>query len=123
MKVTISFKNLKHTPALDSRIHEKSATLEKFFDGGDSRINWVCYVNDGVHHAEVKLHGLNHEYHATAKSDNLYKTFDLAVNKLEKQLSKQKQKTKNRIHKHKNGPDIVILDPEMAWADREDDVA
>jgi putative sigma-54 modulation protein len=123
MKITISFKNLKHTPALDLRIKEKSAHLNKFFEEESTRINWVCYVKEGVHYAEVSLHGLHKDYHATAKADNLYKTFDLAVSKLEKQLAKKKDKVKNKLHKNRRGTEIVILDPEMAWTDQDEDVA
>ena len=121
MKITISFKNLKHTPSLDLRIKEKSSKLEKYFDNGYSKVDWVCYVKDGIHYAEVSVHGAHFEYHARANADNLYKTFDLATAKLEKQLTKKKERRKNKLHKFKRGTEIMILDPEQAWSDYHED--
>ncbi|MFT6630931.1 MAG: putative sigma-54 modulation protein [Bacteriovoracaceae bacterium] len=101
MKIVSSFKHLEHTPALDAKIEEKSQKLKKFFDG-NFEVHWTCYVrDDGAHCAEIKLLGPSFEYHATAHSETLYKSLDLAVNKIEKQMSKKKDKWKSKIsHKH-----------------------
>jgi putative sigma-54 modulation protein len=101
MKIVSSFKHLEHTPALDKKIEEKSQKLKKFFDG-NFEVHWTCYVrDDGAHCAEIKLLGPSFEYHSTGHSDTLYKSLDLAVNKIEKQMSKKKDKWKSKIsHKH-----------------------
>ena len=105
MKIVSSFKHLEHTPALDQKIEAKSPKLKKFFEG-NFEVHWTCYVrDDGAHCAEVKLLGPSFEYHATAHSDSLYKTLDLAVNKIEKQVSKKKDKWKSRIS-HKHAPSV-----------------
>ena len=102
MKIISSFKHLEHTPALDAKIELKSQKLKKFFDGNFD-VHWTCYVrDDGAHCADIKLLGPSFEYHAGAHSDTLYKSLDIAVNKIEKQVSKKKDKWKSRIsHKHK----------------------
>lgn len=119
MKVTISFKHLEHTPSLDERIHEKSEKLSKYFEG-KSHIKWNCSVKEGSHYAEIDLSGPNFNYHATASSDNLYKSFDLVVAKIEKQLQKKKDKVKikksNLAHK-----DLQIFEPATAWTDLDED--
>jgi putative sigma-54 modulation protein len=112
MKVTISFKHLEHTPALDKKINDKSSKFEKYFEGKGS-IKWTCYVKDGYHYSEAHLYGPQFEYYAKAKSENLYKSFDMVVSKLEKQLDKKKNLVKNKLHR-KREP-LVILDPEQAW--------
>jgi len=101
MKIINSFKQLEHTPALDEKIHAKSQKLKKFFDG-NFEVHWTCYVrDDGAHCADIKLLGPSFEYHASAHSDRLYKSLDAAVNKVEKQVSKKKDKWKSNIsHKH-----------------------
>lgn len=101
MKIVSSFKHLDHTPALDEKIESKSQKLKKFFDG-NFEVHWTCYVrDDGAHCAEIKLLGPSFEYHATGHSETLYKSLDLAINKVEKQVSKRKDKWKNKIsHKH-----------------------
>jgi putative sigma-54 modulation protein len=118
MKVKISFKHLQHTPALDERIREKSKKLEKYL-GGKCLVKWTCYVKNKKHYADIELIGPTFEYHSSGWSDNLYKSLDKAIDKLEIQLSKKKEKMKNRIHQSKTKP--VILDPESAWTDYDED--
>ncbi|EQC49080.1 ribosomal subunit interface protein [Bacteriovorax sp. BSW11_IV] len=118
MKVTIAFRHLEHTPALDARIEEKSERLAKFL-GGRSNIHWSCYVKQGIHYAEVEITGPNYNYHATGSSENLYKTIDIAINKIEKQLQKKKEKIKSR--RQRNAVELQCFDPEMAWADYDED--
>ena len=120
MKVTISFIHLEHTPSLDERIQNKSKKLEKFL-GGKGHVKWHCYVKENQHYAEVDLIGPHYEYHATASTDSLYKTIDQVVGKLEKQISKRKEKWKNKMHR-KNS-EIEIVDPEQAWLDYDEDAA
>lgn len=117
MKLTVAFKHLEHTPSLDERIEEKSQKLIKYL-GEDVHVNWICSAKDGEHVAELDVRGPSFEYFAKASSSNLYKSFDLAISKVEKQLAKKKEKMKNKIHRR--GQEVVILDPEQAWTDRED---
>ncbi|MEK6626724.1 MAG: ribosome-associated translation inhibitor RaiA [Bdellovibrionota bacterium] len=116
MKVTISFKHLEHTPAIDEKIREKSAHLEKYLEG-DVQVKWTCSIEEpghpSNHVAEIQIHGPKYNFHATACSENLYKCLDLVVEKMEKQLSKHKEKWKNRLHEAKH--EVVIHDPEEAW--------
>jgi len=95
MKITVSFRHLEHTQSLDDRIYEKSEKLNKYLDG-KINMKWSCYVKEGNHYAEVALSGAHFNYHATGHTDSLYKTIDVVVDKLEKQLSKKKDKWKGR---------------------------
>jgi putative sigma-54 modulation protein len=101
MKLKISFKHLKHTPALDERIKEKSEKLKKYFEGNTS-VSWVCWVQDNEHWAEIKVHGPKFDFFAKACADNMYKTLDLCVDKMERQFEKQKDIYKNRLHHSPN---------------------
>jgi putative sigma-54 modulation protein len=97
MKLTISFKNIEHTPALDAQIKSKSEHFWKYFEGA-VEVQWVCWINNGQHYSEIKFWGPNCHYFATAHSPNLYKSFDLVVEKLEKQIIKKKEKYKDKLH-------------------------
>ena len=90
MNVKIAFKNLEHTEALDSKINDKSQKFKKFFDG-QFEVAWVCSLEKGRHMCDIKIVGKQADYHASAESDSLYKTLDQAVNKMEKQLGRQKE--------------------------------
>ena len=114
MKIISTFKQLEHTQALDEKIESKSQKLKKFFDGNFD-VHWTCSVrDDGAHCAEIKLLGPSFEYHASAHSDQLYKTLDLAINKIEKQVYKKKDKWKNHIS-HKHAPSVK--DQQVAQAE------
>ena len=118
MKLTIAFKHLEHTPSLDERIREKTQKLEKYLEG-NIHVKWTCYSNEGQQYSEIDLIGAHMEFHAKAKADTLYKTIDMVVDKVERQLIKKKQKWKNHIHKEHRP--LVLLDPESAWADYDED--
>ena len=117
MRLTISFKHFEHTPALDEIIRQKSQKLEKFL-GGVTSVQWVCYVSEGKHYAEVQLHGPNFNFHAKSYTDIMYKTVDKVLAKIEKQIYKQKEKWKrNRSSEHPP----LNADPEVVWGDHDED--
>jgi putative sigma-54 modulation protein len=101
MKLKISFKHLDHTPALDQRIQEKSQKFEKFYKGNVD-VQWICWVHEEKHWAEVKVHGPKFDFFAKAHADNMYKSLDLVVEKIERQFEKQKGQKKNRIQEASN---------------------
>ena len=94
--------------------------LVKYLDGAKLNLKWHCYAKDTDHCADVTVSGPKFAYHASGHTDCLYKTIDLVIDKLEKQLSKHKQKIKSRRAKHKS--DLIIVEPDMAWTDYEDDL-
>ena len=103
MKLKISFKQLKHTEALDERIKEKSEKFNKYFQANID-VQWVCWVHDDKHWAEVKVIGPRFEFFAKACADNMYKSLDLVVEKIERQFEKQKdmyKKHKDKYQSHK----------------------
>jgi putative sigma-54 modulation protein len=99
MKLKISFKHLDHTPALDQRIKEKSEKFEKYFQG-NTNIQWLCWVHNDEHWAEIKVHGPKFDFFAKACADNMYKSLDLVVEKMERQIEKQKDMKRNKLHSH-----------------------
>lgn len=82
----ISFRQLEHTEALDDTIRKKVAKLDKYFKK-DFVVNWTSWVEKRDHHSKVHILGEGKEFIADASSDDLYKTFDVAIQKIEKQLS------------------------------------
>lgn len=101
MNLKISFKHLKHTPALDERIKEKSEKLARYFEG-NTNITWVCWVNGDEHWAEIKAQGPKFDFFAKACADNMYKSLDLCIDKMERQFHRKKDLYKNKIHNAAN---------------------
>lgn len=117
MKITTSFLHLEHTEALDEKIFESSKKLAKFFQD-KGVMKWSCYVKNGKHYAEIYYHAPSCEYHAKAFSESMYFSIDMAIDKIEKQIFKRKDKY-NKIHRH--NPERIILEPQDAWMDYNED--
>jgi putative sigma-54 modulation protein len=87
MNINITFRHMDHTPALDSMIREKSEKFTKWL-GPSTLVNWTCWLEGSDHCSEVLVHSGSSEYFAKAQADDLYKTFDIVINKIHNQLSK-----------------------------------
>jgi len=92
MKLNITYRHLASTPSIEERITEKVAHFVKYFNES-VEINWVCSIDNGLHRSEVNVHAGQQYFHAKAEEDNLYKTIDRVLAKLERQIRK-----KNKIH-------------------------
>jgi putative sigma-54 modulation protein len=87
MNVKMTFRHMEHTPSLDDVIHHKSEKFIKWF-GEKVDVHWTCWVEDRHHCAEVKIHAGHKDYFAKASAEDLYKTFDLVVQKIHNQVDK-----------------------------------
>lgn len=85
MNVNITFRHMEHTPALDQMIREKSEKFGKWF-GAQSNVHWTCWTEGINHCSEVSIQSGQQEFFAKAQADDLYKTFDLVVHKIQNQL-------------------------------------
>ncbi len=85
MNVNITFRHMEHTPALDQVIREKSEKFTKWF-GPKTQVQWVCWKEGADHFSEVKVHSGHEEFFAKAHADDLYKTFDLVLHKIQNQM-------------------------------------
>ncbi len=88
MDLQISYRNLEKTESIDDVISRKVEHLKKTFHE-PLEIHWVCSI-DGhdQHKSEVHLVNSDLNIHAKAIDRNLYKTFDMAIHKLEQQNRK-----------------------------------
>lgn len=111
MEVKITFTNMEHTPSLDERIMKKSKKLEKYLEGnGDEGtvLKWTCNVKPNQHDVDLVLYGPKFTFSSKASATDLYQTLDMAMDKMEKQLQKKKDKWKNHIHhKHEEKVEYV----------------
>lgn len=110
MKLNITYRHLDPTPAIKAKITEKATHLKKFFHG-KIEISWVCSIENKIHRSSVNVHASHNYFHAEAKSDNLYKTFDEVIEKLERQIMKKDSKAKDKIHLPKTELIFEELEP------------
>jgi putative sigma-54 modulation protein len=59
-----------------------------------------------LHHADVNLHAGHFYVRGKEKSEDMYASIDLAIDKIEKQLKKHKERLRNHrpAHVHQSGP-------------------
>jgi len=100
MNLTISYRHLESTPAINKKIEDKANHLTKYFDTEFS-VDWVCAVEGHVQKSEVNIHAGQDHFHAAAEDGNLYKTLDDVLQKLESQIRKKSSKNKKRMHAQK----------------------
>ena len=98
LELKIAYKHMGSTPSISEKINDKAAKLKKFFDG-KIHVEWTCSVEAGIHHSEVTVTGDHGTFNASDSDDNLYKTFDGVIAKLEKQITKKKEILKEKIHR------------------------
>jgi putative sigma-54 modulation protein len=97
MNLNIVCRHFDHTESIENRIKDKAAHLAKFFDGKID-VDWTCSLEKNFHKSDVKVHAGHNVFHASAQDNDLYKTFDEVVPKLEKQLRKKNTMMKDHIH-------------------------
>ena len=95
MELNISYRHLDSSDAIKQKISEKADHLKKYFHG-KLKVDWVCSVDGHQQHkSEVNVHFGAKNFHAHAVDKNLYHSFDMVLSKLEKQIRKVEDKTKN----------------------------
>lgn len=87
MNINITFRHMEHTEALDELIRNKSEKFTRWLGGQEASIHWTCWPEGVQHFSEVTINAGNQQYFAKAHSDDLYKSIDLTINKIQNQLT------------------------------------
>jgi putative sigma-54 modulation protein len=102
MKVIINSSHVEVTPALKEHLTEKLSVIKKHFD----QIIQVSatFIVEKAHEkelrqtCEINIHALGKDLFAQSHHADLYKAIDLTIDKLDKQILKLKEITKNHHH-------------------------
>lgn len=98
MRITTTARHFELTPALQEHIEEGLEKLRRYFDPLlTGHVTLTVEKHDHV--AEISLHANGVDFNGHGKSEDMYVSVDLAVDKLERQLKKYKGKV--RSHKGK----------------------
>ena len=102
MKLNIRGKNLSVTPAIKEYIEKKLSKLDKYFKDGDNTTSNVIIKTRGNKDViEVTIIKDATVIRAEVMDNDLYTAIDLVVEKLERQIRKNKEKY-NTIRAKKN---------------------
>ena len=99
MQTSVTFKNIEPSDNLRDYVTHKLEKMNKLLDN-PAEANVVLSVEKIRHITEIKLIGDRLTLNCREESNDMYSSIDLALDKLEKQLKKNKQK----VRKHRQGP-------------------
>lgn len=100
MKVIVSGRNMDVTGALKDTVQSKLGKLDKFFDK-DLEAQATLSVEKNRHIVEVTIPINGSILRAEEATEDMYGSIDKVVDKLTRQLRKQKNKLENRNNKYK----------------------
>ena len=106
MQVNITFRNMFATDALRNHVQDKlSKVVDKYLDKvTDAHV--TLSLERYLHQADVNLHAGQFHVRGKDKSEDMYASIDIAIDKIERQLKKHKERLKNHrpAHIHQSGP-------------------
>jgi putative sigma-54 modulation protein len=98
MQLNVSGHHVDVTDSLRNYVSSKMEKLERHFDR-ITNMNVILTVEKQRQKAESTIHASGAEIYAEAEHDDLYAAIDMLADKLDRQLIKKKEKTKD--HKHR----------------------
>jgi len=109
MQTNITFRNLEATEAIKSYARDKVDRVHKYLDGA-SEAHVVLAVDRGYQHqADITIHAGHFFLRGREISTDLYASIDLAMDKIERQLKRYKEKIKDRRSQpHHNAGSIRV---------------
>ncbi len=96
MRLNFTARHYKSSPRLKEYAQNEVSRLEKFYDGIISCEVVLDYQKD-IQIAEINLTVYGQKLTVVEKSDDIYKSIDLAVQKMERKLKRYKEK---KIQQH-----------------------
>lgn len=97
MNLNITGHHIEVTPAIREYVTSKLDRVIRHFDHVTST-HVILSVDKLVQKAEVTLHVKGKDIFADATDSNLYASIDMVADKLDRQIVKHKEKTKERNH-------------------------
>jgi putative sigma-54 modulation protein len=103
MDIQITGRHVEVTEGMRKHVYDKFSKLERYLEQISHPIV-ILSLEKGVQTAEAKMHILGHEVFAESQTHDLYQAIDEVVDKLDKQISKLKNKLQDHHKKnnHKN---------------------
>ncbi len=101
MKYNIRGEKVEITPAIRSYIEEKIGKLDKYFEeASDVNANVVIKVRGNEQKIEITVPAMHYTLRSEESHSDLYAAIDLTVDKLERQIRKNKTKINSKIKRN-----------------------
>lgn len=101
MKYNIRGENVEITSAIKSYIEDKIGKLDKYFEEPENiKANVVIKIRGKKQKIEITIPAVHYTLRSEEAHDDLYAAIDLTVDKLERQIRKNKTKINSKIKKN-----------------------
>ncbi len=94
MQTNITFRNLEASDFIKNYAKEKVDRVNKYLDRA-SEAHVVLGLERHLHHADITIHAGPYVLRGREKSEDMYASIDLAMDKIERQLKRYKEKMKS----------------------------
>ena len=111
MQTSVTFKNIDPSENLKSYIQEKLDRFDKFLDN-PAEASVVLAVEKFRHMAEINIIGDRLNIYGKEVTGDMYSAIDIALDKLEKQIKKNKEKIRERRSAAKNRSRSILEEAE-----------
>ena len=101
MQTSVTFKNIDPSDHLKAYVSDKLDRFDKYLDN-PAEANVVLAVEKFRHIAEINIAGDKLTIIGSEQTNDMYSAIDMALDKLEKQIKKSKQKIRERRSVSKN---------------------
>ena len=98
INISVTFRHTESTPALKSYATEKLTHCLKKYVSAQTDVHVVLSVEKRDQTVEIKLHNKDYDVSCKASTEDLYSAIDKAIDTVEAQIRKQKDRL--RSHKH-----------------------
>ncbi len=109
MQTSVTFKNLDPSDHLKSYVGDKLDRFDKFLDN-PAEANVVLAVEKFRHIAEINISGDRLSINGKEETVDMYSAIDMVLDKLEKQIKKNKEKIRERRSASKNRNRALLED-------------
>lgn len=108
MQTSVTFKNLDPSDHIKSYVSEKLDRFDKYLYN-PAEANVVLSVEKFRHIAEINIIGDRLNINGKEETEDMYSAIDMTLDKLEKQIKKNKEKVRER-RSGKNNPKGMLID-------------
>ncbi len=112
MQTAVTFKNLDSSDHLKSYVRDKLDRFDKYLDN-PAEANVVLSVEKFRHTAEINIAGDRLTIIGKEETDDMYSAIDMALDKLEKQIKKSKEKIRERRGGKNRSKDLIDEETEL----------
>ena len=96
MRTVITGRHMDVSPALHERVDKKLKKLDRYF-GNDTEAHVFMHVDKGHHSMETTIVYDGITFRAEESSDNMYKSIDSVLKKIDKQITHHRSRLEKRL--------------------------